>query len=309
LVGNARGLQPMIDKGRAVESGPGYEIDVDAEGRILVVTGDWSPEAASLVSRGEVDGLTLNYARGYRERSLDFLEDWPLRRLDILARTIKDIEPIYRLSETLQDLSLTTDPRATLDCSRLPRLTGIWVENWGQLRESLPLAHGLKSLRVYGYEERDLLPATDNPELELIKFKQAPRLESLIGIEMLPKLSSVTVVGAKKLTDISSLTGIGPRMRELDLTSCKKINDLAPLSTLTGLVKLNITNCGHLASLAPLTGMKRLESLVISGEIDIDDNDLTPVLGMSRLSMMFIPDLKTYTPSVSEVKQHLGLKE
>jgi hypothetical protein len=297
----------VIDEGRA-ESGPGYDIEVDADGRVLMVTGDWSPEAAGVVSRGEVDGLTLNYARGYRERSLDFLEDWPLRRLNILARTIKDIEPIYRLSETLQGLSLTTDPRAVLDCSQLPQLTAISVENWGQLRESLPLAHGLKSLRVYGYEERDLLPLTDNAELEQVQLKQAPRLESLVGVEMLTKLSSVAIIGARQLADTTSLAALGPRARHLDLTSCKQIGDLASLSALTCLQTLLIGNCGNISSLAPLTGLAELFRFHAYESTRIDDGDLSPLLTLSGLRDLRMMNRKTYAPTVDEVKKQLGIE-
>lgn len=99
----------------------GFVIEETAEGRNLVVTGDWSAAAASALLRGSADGLTLNYARGYRERSLDFLQGWPVRRLTILARTIKDLRPVYRLASTLEALSVETSPAASL---RAPACSG-----------------------------------------------------------------------------------------------------------------------------------------------------------------------------------------
>ena len=44
------------------------------EGVNLVVTGDWSSKARDALSSGEADGLDLNYAKGFRERDLRFLE-------------------------------------------------------------------------------------------------------------------------------------------------------------------------------------------------------------------------------------------
>jgi hypothetical protein len=274
-----------------------------------VVTGDWSAEAAELVAAGQVDGLTLNYAKGYRERSLDFIGDWPIRRLDVLARTIKDLEPIYRLSATLEDLGLTTAPTAVLDCARLPRLTSLAVENWGQIRESLPSAHGLKELGVYGYLERDLLPVTDNALLETIRIAQAPRLESLLGAQMLSKLTSLTVVAARNLTDLTSLSGTGARIRRLDLTSCKSIGGLEAVSPLVGLQYLSIANCSHIASLRPLQAMAELENIQAYESTRIDDGDLTPLLGLTNLRDLRMKNRENYKPTVAEVKQHLGLKE
>jgi hypothetical protein len=127
-----------------------------------------------VLASGQADGLVLNYALGYRERTLDFLRPWPVRRLQVLARTITNIEPVYRMAETLEDLSLTTAPAAAVDCARLPHLHGIWAENWQQLRQSLPLAHGLQELGVYGYGETDLLALTGNTGLRSVTLKQAP---------------------------------------------------------------------------------------------------------------------------------------
>jgi hypothetical protein len=45
--------------------GQGFVLEQGPEGTTLVVTGDWSDEQASILSSGEVDGLVLNYARGF----------------------------------------------------------------------------------------------------------------------------------------------------------------------------------------------------------------------------------------------------
>ena len=299
----------MIRESSSVESGPGYLIEEASAGQTLVVTGDWSEAAADVLASGEVQGLNLNYAKGYREHSLDFLREWPLRRLDVVARTIKDIEPIYRLSPTLRELSLTTAPTAVLDCARLPGLESVYVENWGQLQASLPLARRLRELLVFGgYAERDLLPLTDNGELEVIMLKQVTRLERLLGLEMLPRLSSLTVVGARNLTDLSSISALGQRARRLDLRSCKNLGGVEAVASLTGLEYFSIGNCGHIASLAPVAGMTGLVTLEAYESTRIDDGDLTPLLGLTRLRRLGLMNRRSYQPSVAEVKQHLGIE-
>lgn len=121
-----------------------FVIEETAEGRNLVVTGDWSAAAVMALLGGSADGLTLNYARGYRERSLDFLQEgWPVRRLHILARTIKDLTPVYRLARTLESLIVDTSPGAALDLWELPHLTRL-AADWEQVRETIGSAKGLR---------------------------------------------------------------------------------------------------------------------------------------------------------------------
>ncbi len=83
----------------------GYRIEDEEGGRTLVVSGSWTREAEQILVEGSVDGLDLNYAHGFCEPSLDFLDGWPIRRLHVLDRSLVGLEPIARLSETLEELS------------------------------------------------------------------------------------------------------------------------------------------------------------------------------------------------------------
>ena len=66
-----------------------YVVEETPERCSLVVTGAWSAQAADILARHEVDGLVLDYARGFSERTLEFLDvHWGLRRLKLLDRAI-----------------------------------------------------------------------------------------------------------------------------------------------------------------------------------------------------------------------------
>ncbi|MFH4347348.1 hypothetical protein WAJ13_23105, partial [Acinetobacter baumannii] len=60
-----------------------FEIERTSQGVDLVVTGDWSSAARGLLESGRADGLVLNYARGFREQPIDFIQGLPLRKLDL----------------------------------------------------------------------------------------------------------------------------------------------------------------------------------------------------------------------------------
>ncbi len=299
----------MTTAQHAAHNQDGFHIEDDDHGRTLVVTGDWSEAAANVLRTGQVDGLNLNYAKGYRERSLEFLEPWPITRLSILTRTLTNIEPVYRLADSLTELNLITSPKALLECGRLPNLQTLSVENWNQIRDSLDDAPHLQALFVYAYPERDLYPLIGHDKLTSLRMKPCPRLETLDGLSAFPELTHLQVVGAKRLTDLSALREGHPKLTKLDLMASSNIGRLDDLQNLTGLIQLNIAECRHVASLAPLTGMTRLEDLFAWASTRIDDGDLSPLLSLSRLSSLYMKERPFYAPSVSEVKQSLGIAD
>ncbi|GAB3040960.1 hypothetical protein GCM10027052_22970 [Parafrigoribacterium mesophilum] len=154
-----------------------FDLVESPAGTDLVVTGDWSPKASRALSGGAATGLVLNYAKGYRERSLDFLENWPITRIRILARTITDLTPVYRMAATLESVSVITAPKATLDLARLPRLTHLEA-GWEQVESSIGAAVHLRELYPTSYNPRDLSPLSQNRQLRLISMKDRPYIES-----------------------------------------------------------------------------------------------------------------------------------
>jgi hypothetical protein len=108
-----------------------YVLEDTSKGRALVVTGRWSKQMEDALARCDADGLVLNYVRGFCETNLEFLDPhWRVRRLDLLDRTIVDLEPVGRLGGSLEEFSVQADPRAKLDLGALPHLRSIASE-WG----------------------------------------------------------------------------------------------------------------------------------------------------------------------------------
>jgi len=285
----------------------GFLIEDGTDSRTLVVTGDWTGRAAKALRAGDADGLILNYARGYREPDLTFLEDWPLRRLQVLARTVTDIEPIYRLADTLEDLDLTTAPGAIIDLGRFPRLRSVGTEDWHQIRRSLTGAPQLRRAGVYGYAESDLLPFSENAMLTSLHLKQAPRLQSLLGIEGMTALDRLSVAGANRLTDLSSLPSVSSSLRDLRLDSCLDITSLDELSSLQALSTLWVANCGNIDSLLPIGSLTHLTTLYLYMSTRIVDGDLEPLIGLRGLRDLRIMNRKHYRPTVGAVGKALGL--
>src|SRR5205085_11165475 len=124
---------------------PGFRVEETDAGATLVVTGSWSEQAERVLQSGRADGLDLNYTKGFHDTDLGFIRAWPLTRLAILARTIKDVTPIYAVSSTLESLSVQSAPTATIDLTRLPSLTSLSAD-WAQVRSSIAELPGLTDL-------------------------------------------------------------------------------------------------------------------------------------------------------------------
>jgi Leucine-rich repeat (LRR) protein len=282
-----------------MEEGPSYRLELEDEGITLVVTDKWTNNISQLLADGRADGLSLNYAKGFKDTDLATLQDWPLRRLRLLARTAKDLEPISRLAGTLESLSVQTAPNAMLDLAAFPRLSHLGA-GWGQIRSSISEAPQLCDLFILSYDEADLTSLRWNSSLKRLRFKDRPRIRSLNGVELLRSLDHLGVYLAP-LEDIESLGYGAPLLRELHLEACR-VRDLSPLASQRNLTFLNVSDCGEIDSLAPLKDLSQLTDLWLYGTTKILNNDLSPLLDLPHLRQLKMQSRRSYQPSVDIVK-------
>lgn len=286
---------------------PGFVHEDRPEGRTLVVTGAWTPAARAAVQQPGVDGLELNYARGYAEPDLTFVDAWPIRRLRLIDRSLTDLEPLARLGGMLEDLSVQAAPDVRLDLTAFPHLRRLAAE-WAAIEPTIHAPDRLTELVPLNFDGRDLSPFAVQPALQRIDLKAARRLAALTGVGELPTLTSLKIALAPELTDIDDIAGAGPTLRSFELESCPGLDELEALQALTELRELAIANCGSVPTLAPLTALTRLEALYAWGSTRVDDDDLSPLL-MLPLKELRMQDRATYRPRVRDVRARLGLPD
>jgi hypothetical protein len=78
-----------------VGEGSSFRLERSDADTTLVVTGSWTVGAGDALRSGMANGLDLNYAKGFKDTGLGFVENWPLKRVTLLARAVKDISPLY----------------------------------------------------------------------------------------------------------------------------------------------------------------------------------------------------------------------
>jgi hypothetical protein len=282
-----------------VEEGSSYRIERDESGDTLVVTDSWTPQISQLMADGRADGLDLNYAKGFKDTDLEILRDWPVKRLAVLARTIKDLSPVLRLAGTLEVLSVQTAPKALIDLGQFPVLT-VMAAEWSQIRSTISEAPRLRDLMVRAYDEADLEPLRWNTALTRLRFKDRPRLRHLSGVEVLRSLEHLGVYLAP-LQDLDALGNEDFALRELHVESCP-IRDLSPLARQHKLTLLNASDCGDLASLSPLRELSDLSILWLFGTTRVVDDDLSPLCELPHLRELRMRSRRSYRPSVEAIQ-------
>lgn len=282
-----------------------FVFEPSADGVDLVVTGEWSPVARQALEDGRADGLVLNYAKGFREKPIDFLEGLQIRKLNLLARSVSDLTPVYSLASSLQELRVQSDPHAVLQLGRLPRLRTL-AASWHQIQGSIVFASQLESLSVASYAGSDLEPLGSLSSLASVVMKERPKLRSLDGIEAFPWLAHLEVHRARNLVDISGLQQVSsPILEVLQLPSCQKVLDIASVASCTSLRFFELSEGAEIPSVAALSDLLRLERPYLYGSTKVADGDLLPIANLPRLRDFRMVNRRNYTPSTLVIKEEI----
>jgi hypothetical protein len=282
----------------------GFTVSPRKDGVEMVVTGRWSPEAGLALQISKVDSLVLNYALGFDEPDLSFLDGQPLRKLVVLDRRLRALDPIYTLAATLESLQLTTDPALTVDLNRLPFLTDL-AADWAQVRTTFSGGRRLQRLFLGRYSENDLVPLTTAQGLAALVLKDRPRVSSLRGFAQLPQMTELGVFLATNLADVTELRGAG-RLKELQLEACRRISTMEDLADCGSLEMLNLSECGDFPDVEPLRELNELQILYLYGTTKILNGDLTPIMQLPKLRELRMQNRRNYAPSVAEIQQRLN---
>lgn len=285
-----------------------FELNPTPSGVDVVVRGAWSAGSRDAITSGQADGLDLNYAKGYSENNLEFLRGLPIRRLQLLARTYRDIEPVYSLGDTLESLRIQVDPRTSVELDRLPRLRLVSAK-WGQLRKTFASASAVEEIYVHSYEEDDLRPLVGSSRVQKIVMKDYPKVRSLNGVDEFPNLEHLGIFLARRLDDISALSKVrSSPLKRLELEACRHVTTFEPVAGLTSLEFLNMSENSEYPTAEPLASLQHLRKLYLHSSTRIGDGNLAPIADLPGLRDLRMQSRKHYTPSVEYIKNLLLLR-
>lgn len=268
--------------------------------REVVITGPWSTEMETAIQTGVADRVVCNYALGFDEPDLRFLQHLPITQLVVLDPRINDLEPLYTLAPTLQLLHLTVDPHASIDLGELPQLRDLSAP-WTQVADTVTTAGRLERAALGNYQPDDLTPLAALSNLTALSMKDRPGIRSLAGLGQLPHLTDLGIYAAPRLHDIADLRG-RDKITTLYLQACPKLNTTEDLDGCTALRKLNLAEGGDLDSCAPLGTLTALEELYLYGTTRFTDGDLTPIAELPHLTELRMQNRRHYRPTVKAIQ-------
>lgn len=274
--------------------------DETAAGTTLQLTGPWQSSLADTLAAPDIVGLKLNYAWGFEEADLGFIQPWGIEELALLAPWIKDVSPIERLGDSLRDLSLGSQKGPAIDLVKLPRLETLSA-HWSQVGASIGRATGLRRLTIYGYSGEDfglLAHLTGLQELELV---EARSLGSFGGVAEMAGLQRISVVRGRLLSTLDGLDTRCGTLLDLELELCKKVGNLDGIRRCVNLRRLGVNECGEVESLTPLQALTQLEEFFAWGSTRIADGDLAPLAQLPKLSRLRMRSRSEYTPALEDL--------
>lgn len=112
---------------------------------------------------------------------------------------------------------------------------------------------------------------------------------------------------AAPLEDITALERARPPvLGRLDLASCRRLTSLEPIGGLHRLRELDVNEGGTLASLTPIAALAGLQRPYLHGSTTMVDADLSPLLGLHRMTDLRMMNRRQYAPSVNDVRAQLA---
>ena len=286
-----------------------------------------------------VEGLNLARNLGYTELVVSVSQPYyPWEKTEIDLSKITE----YRFLEFVGISGMTgyaQYPINLLFLSDLPNLKSIWLDlpgdciidfgkmkklqkvnlSWSSQYSNFNSLSTLIELRIVGYNKSSLEDFRQMTELKKMILWD-PTINSLMGIEGCLSLNYMDLFRAKKLQSLKGIERLN-KLEYLHILSCHKLLDISAVFELGNLRKLTIEKCKsikeislveessieflHLDSIDNLyfiSKMPKLETLLFE---NIENGDLSPLLGHPTLTNVWFPNKKKYTHTRLEIVNSL----
>ncbi len=223
-------------------------------------------------------GALMAFTHGWEEDSLDPLLARPHLQSLFLPTTIGDVTALQSLTQLRQVILGDIDQQ--IDLRHQTLLESLHLD-WRNEHQGIDASRRLREFVAYGFLESgegiQSLPMW--PYLQHLTLHEA-RITSLKGIERFGWLSHLTITHARRLIDISSVSGM--QIRSLCLDTCRRLSDWTVLESLRELETLVLVRCGPIPTLQFLNRLPNLRRLVFSGT-NVEDGNLEPCLRLKSV--------------------------
>jgi hypothetical protein len=252
------------------------------DGKNVLILSRWDISVRNFMLDKNINGLILNYAKGFCEPNLDFLDELPfLTSITLLFHHIGDISKIQSLKHLKKlDLQCRFD-KTYIDFNSFPELQVCWFY-WRPGANTLMNNTKVNEIRTSRYPYKSLLEMSKLSNLEKLEISTSA-ITNLDGITNLSKLKKLELGYLTKLKSINGVSSLS-HIEIFRLNTCKNISILDEVQDLDKLKVLEFANCGDIESLRPLRNLKSLEHVIFYESTNILDGDISV--------LKYLPNLK-----------------
>jgi len=255
-----------------------------AWGDFLLVNSTKLPQTYEYIQTHGPVNLELNSQWWFAQKDLSFLDgiEHLIEGLDVVANKL-DLRGIERLTN-LKYLRLSDDlaqPVAFECFTQLASCSIVWNKHYRQATFPASLTDlTLRSYRPrFGFNGDSLSNLRQVTTLTLIQAA----VKDLSLLQHCGALAKLDIAYSRTLTDISAVAQHASSLTKLELDTCKKIGDFAPLGQLTQLEWLNLCSCKRIPSVSFVQQLPALKHFVFYGTV-VEDGDLSYLKGMPQVA-------------------------
>lgn len=251
------------------------------------------------VTKNNIKGIIISHDKGFRNTNVDFLNKYSfIENLIIQYYGSIDLTGIHSLNNLKRmALNIIANDNQLIDFTCFPHIETCMFD-WRPKAKSIFECKSLKYLRINKLKKTDLTDFKKLSNLEVLKIASSS-IKTLKGIETL-NLNTLGLYYLNSLESLVNVDGLASTLKELDIQTCKKINNIKDIASLLNLEKLGINNCGEIESIKPVSNLKRLNRFEFWESTNIVDGDITPCLNLKEVAFQ---NRKHYTHTNEEINK------
>ena len=275
-----------------IQTIPYGEVQYPKEGRVALIRNEKSESILTALNKDKIEAISLNCSRGWLGEDVSFLSELKfVRCLSITTSEIKNLNAIENM-ESLEHVQLTSCPSEPVDFTKLTKLNTCYLYWWkGAL--SIFSCTWLNELYLDGAKLKDFSGLGNLVNLEKLVIANS-NIKSLDWLPNLTKLKELDLTNCKGLEDFSSISQLH-NLNKLVIEGCKKLENIKFVKNLDYLEWLDLSANGNIASLSGLSGANNLKILFFTGSTIIEDGDLSYLENLPNLSVLNFTGKRSYS--------------
>ena len=257
---------------------------------VYIISSEKINECIKFINDNNIKHLEIADAY-YQVEDLNFLKECvDVENLTIHNHYIKSAHGIYSL-RNLKYLSHGEYNNAEIDFNNLNSIERLYLF-WNKKINGIESLENLKKLFMWKYKPKNgnFDNLSNLKKLEYFFLTQS-NLKTLDGIGNLKNLSYLELNYHRSLTDLGNIGELKDSLKQLEITSCKKIENYYKLCELMSLESCIVSNCGDIPSIGFASHLKNLKHFTFLGT-NVIDGDMNPCFG---IDYVYFNDKKHYS--------------